>query len=108
MKYLILLSLIFSISFADYTLTEEEMEALHLKIEQCKLYQTENTVLNQKATICDSMLVDQANVIKLQEEQLKKMEEINEDLLKSTKGKWYESPYFVGIIALLLGNQLGK
>ena len=46
MKYLILLSLIFSITFAETTLTDEQLSDLHLKIEQCKLYKEENILLN--------------------------------------------------------------
>ena len=34
------------------------------------------------------------------------LEEINKDLVESQKGKWYESPYFVGILTFLLGTQL--
>ena len=106
MKYLILLSLIFSITFAETTLTDDQLNDLHLKIEQCKLYKEENTVLRAKVTNCDSMIIDYEAALKLSDEQILKLEEINKDLVESQKGKWYESPYFVGILTVLLGTQL--
>ena len=106
MKYLALLTLIFSITFAEHTLTDQQMEDLHLKIEQCKLYKEENTILKQKSVNCDSIIVDCEAALKLSNEQILKLEEINKDLVESQKGKWYESPYFVGILTFLLGTQL--
>ena len=58
MKYLILLSLIFSITFAETTLTDEQLSDLHLKIEQCKLYKEENILLNDKMLNCESIVSD--------------------------------------------------
>ena len=106
MKYLILLSLIFSITFAETTLTDEQLSDLHLKIEQCKLYKEENILLNDKMLNCESIVSDYEAALKLSDEQIIKLEEINKDLVESQKGKWYESPYFVGILTFLLGTQL--
>ena len=106
MKYLILLSLIFSISFSETTLTDEQLNDLHLKIEQCKLYKEENILLKDKMSNCESIVADYEAALKLSDDQILKLEEINKDLIDSQKGKWYESPYLVGIIALLLGTQL--
>ena len=106
MKYLILLSLIFSITFAETTLTDEQLSDLHLKIEQCKLYKQENILLKDKNVACASMVADYEAALKLSDEQILKLEEINKDLVESQKGKWYESPYFVGILTFLLGTQL--
>ena len=106
MKYVVLLSLILSISFAEHTLTDQQMEDLHLKIEQCKIYKEENGILLEKNTLCDSMIVDYETAMKLSHEQILKLEEINKDLVESQKGKWYESPYFIGILTFLLGTQL--
>jgi len=87
MKYLVLLTLIFSITFAEHTLTDAQMEELHLKIEQCKLYKEENILLKDKNTNCDSLIVDYEAALKLSEEQILKLEEINKDLVESQKGK---------------------
>ena len=106
MKYLILLSLIFSISFAETTLTDEQLDALYQKIEVCKLYKEENDVLKQQMGNCDSIITNYEEALKISDAQIIKLEEINKDLVEAQKGKWYESPYFVGILALLLGTQL--
>ena len=82
------------------------MEDLHLKIEQCKLYKEENTILTKKSVNCDSMIIDYEAALKLSNEQILKLEEINKDLVESQKGKWYESPYFIGFLTFLLGTQL--
>jgi hypothetical protein len=63
------------------------MEALHLKIEQCKLYKDENSILKDKNTNCDSLVVDYESALKLSEKQILKLEEINKDLVESQKGK---------------------
>ena len=106
MRYLILLSLIFSINFAETTLTDEQLDALYQKIEVCKLYKEENAVLKQQMGNCDSVINNYEEALKISEEQILKLEEINKDLVESQKGKWYESPYFVGILTFLLGTQL--
>lgn len=106
MKYLILLSLIFSINFAETTLTDEQLDALYQKIEVCKLYKEENAVLKQQMGNCDSVIANYEEALKISEEQILKLEEINKDLVESQKGKWYESPYFVGILTFLLGSQI--
>ena len=106
MRYLILLSLIFSINFAETTLTDEQLDALYQKIEVCKLYKEENAVLKQQMGNCDSVINNYEEALKISEEQILKLEEINKDLVESQKGKWYESPYFVGIITFLLGSQI--
>ena len=106
MKYLALLTLIFSISFAEHTLTDQQMDDLHLKIEQCKLYKEENIILKEKDINCQNIIADYEASLKLSDEQILKLEEINKDLVESQKGKWYESPYFVGILTFLLGTQV--
>ena len=106
MKYLALLTLIFSISFAEHTLTDQQMDDLHLKIEQCKLYKEENIILKEKDINCQNIIADYEESLKLSDEQILKLEEINKDLVESQKGKWYESPYFVGILTFLLGTQV--
>ena len=106
MRYLILLSLIFSINFAETTLTDEQLDALYQKIEVCKLYKEENAVLKQQMGNCDSVITNYEEALKISEEQILKLEEINKDLVESQKGKWYESPYFVGILTFLLGSQI--
>ena len=106
MKYLVLLTLIFSITFAEHTLTDKQMEELHLKIEQCKLYKEENILLKEKGISCANMLVDYEDALKISDEQILKLEEINKDLIESQKGKWYESPYLIGFLTFLVGTQV--
>tara|TARA_B100001758_G_C18408812_1_gene614143 strand:- start:696 stop:1025 length:330 start_codon:yes stop_codon:yes gene_type:complete len=106
MKYLILLSLIFSINFAETTLTDEQLDALYQKIEVCKLYKQENAVLKQQMGNCDSVIANYEEALKISDEQILKLEEINKDLVESQKGKWYESPYLIGILTFLLGSQI--
>tara|TARA_Y100001937_G_scaffold128294_1_gene203769 strand:+ start:1187 stop:1516 length:330 start_codon:yes stop_codon:yes gene_type:complete len=106
MKYLILLSLIFSINFAETTLTDEQLDALYQKIEVCKLYKQEHAVLKQQKENCQSILLNYEEALEISNQQIVKLEEINKDLVESQKGKWYESPYFVGILTFLLGTQL--
>lgn len=106
MKYLILLSLIFSVVFSETTLTDAQLDALHLKIKQCQLYKEENTILIQKNINCESISSDYEAALKLSDEQILKLEEINKDLVESQKGNWYESPYLIGLLTFLLGTQL--
>ena len=105
MKYLILLSLIFNISFAETTLTDEQLEDLYLKIEQCKVYKDENIILQTNKKNCDSLIINYEESLKISAQQIKKLEEINKDLVESQKGNRYESPYLLVILKFLLGTQ---
>ena len=106
MKYWILLSLIFSILSAEYTLTEEQMEELHLKIEKCKLYSQQNDLLTKQKVDLELIITDQDSIINIQAVQIEKLEDINKTIIESEKLKWYESPYLIGILAFLFGSQV--
>ena len=75
-------------------------------LKELELYKEENDVLKQQMGNCDSVITNYEEALKISEEQILKLEEINKDLVESQKGRWYESPYFVGIITFLLGSQI--
>ena len=87
MRYWILLSLTFSILFGDYTLTDAQMEELHLKIEKCKIYSEENSILKAQTTQLQLIITDQDSIINIQEEQIQKLEEMNKIIVESEKNK---------------------